>query len=244
MEDDIPETRDGQIVALADKLDTLRECFRVGMVPTGSKDPFALRRAAQGVVKILVEGKLDYPIRDLVNANPWNELYDFMLDRMGHYFREVKGFKYDEVNAVLKAEGPPSSVYQVQLRLEALAGVRPTENFEPLAAGFKRIRNILRQSGVPDQAFDVSLVESGPEREMYDAYERVHGQISGTPIGYKAELETIATLRPYVDRFFDAVMVNAPDPTVRGNRLAFLLLLSKTFSTIADFSEIVTAGEK
>ena len=79
---------------------------------------------------------------------------------------------------------------------------------------------------------------------MYDAYERVHGQISGTPIGYKAELETIATLRPYVDRFFDAVMVNAPDPTVRGNRLAFLLLLSKTFSTIADFSEIVTARRK
>src|SRR5262249_46060510 len=97
MEDDIPSTREGQIVSLADKLDTLRECFKAGMIPSGSKDPFALRRAAQGVVKILVEAKLAYDFDALCTS----ELREFMLERVHYYFREVRGFKYDEVNAVL-----------------------------------------------------------------------------------------------------------------------------------------------
>src|SRR5580693_5242566 len=98
MEDSIPETREGQVVSLADKLDTLRECFRIGMVPTGSKDPFALRRAAQGIVKILVEAKLPYAVQ------MWgidDDLLAFFRDRIRYYFRDVRGFKYDEVNAVL-----------------------------------------------------------------------------------------------------------------------------------------------
>src|SRR5580693_10114235 len=120
MEDSIPETREGQIVSLADKLDTLRECFRIGMVPTGSKDPFALRRAAQGIVKILAEAKLHYDFDVLFPG----ELTAFMLERVQHYFREVRGFKYDEVNAVLAAGF--KTLVNVETRLEWLAAVRPT----------------------------------------------------------------------------------------------------------------------
>jgi glycyl-tRNA synthetase beta chain len=99
MEDSIPATREGQLVSLADKLDTLRECFRIGMNPTGSRDPFALRRAAQGGVKIIVEGKLKLSLSELLNKDTW--LQEFVLDRVKHYFKEVRSFKYDEVNAVL-----------------------------------------------------------------------------------------------------------------------------------------------
>ena len=99
MEDAIPETAEAKLVALADKLDALRACFQIGLVPTGSKDPFALRRAAQGVVKILVEGKLPLSLDTLAAGN--RELREFLLDRARYYFREIRGFAYDEVNAVL-----------------------------------------------------------------------------------------------------------------------------------------------
>jgi glycyl-tRNA synthetase beta chain len=163
MEDSIPATPEGQIVALADKLDTLQQCFRIGLVPTGSKDPLALRRAAQGVVKILVEAKLDYELSDLAEG----ELREFLLDRIKYYFREIRGFKYDEVNAVL-ASGC-GTLADVEARLIALAAVRPTENFEPLAASFKRIQNILKQAnfGGGDGSPDASLLEAGPETDLH-----------------------------------------------------------------------------
>ncbi|MBS1832084.1 MAG: glycine--tRNA ligase subunit beta, partial [Acidobacteria bacterium] len=128
MEDSVPATQDGLTVALAEKLDTLRGCFEVGLMPTGSKDPFALRRAAQGVVKILAEGKQDFDIKTLAGENAY--LREFLLDRVRYYFREVRGYKYDEVNAVL-ASGS-ESLRDAEDRLIALKAVRPTENFEPL----------------------------------------------------------------------------------------------------------------
>jgi glycyl-tRNA synthetase beta chain len=237
MEDSIPETIEGQIVSLADKLDTLRECFRIGMVPTGSKDPFALRRAAQGVVKILAEAKLEFNFWGLFDG----EFSDFMRERVEHYFREVRGFKYDEVNAVLASR--VGTLADMDARLTALAEVRPTENFEPLAASFKRIRNILKQAGFEaDGRLKEDLLEPGPERDLYDAYQKVRGQIQDA--GYSTALERIASLRPVVDLFFDKVLVNAKDPEVRINRLTLLSDLLTEFSTIADFSEIVTAGEQ
>jgi glycyl-tRNA synthetase beta chain len=237
MDDSIPETVEGQIVALADKLDTLRECFKVGMVPTGSKDPFALRRAAQGVVKILVEAKLDYPLDALAQG----ELRDFLRERVQYYFREIRGFKYDEVNAVL-ASGC-GTLADVEARLTALSAVRPTEDFEPLAASFKRIQNILKQANFAAEApLDEELLEDGPERGLYSDYRRVGALASASD--YRTALEAIASLRPAVDKFFDKVLVNAPDATVRKNRLTMLDHLLRNFSTIADFSEIVTAGDQ
>lgn len=235
MEDSIPATHDGRILALADKLDTLREFFKIGMAPTGSKDPFALRRAAQGIVKILVEAKLPFKLDDLAQG----ELRAFMQERLEHYFREVRGFKYDEVNAVLAAGC--GMLADVQARLEALAAVRPTENFEPLAASFKRIRNILKQAAVAGgQPVSSTLLEAGPEQDLYAAFQAVLTSIKGA--GYQQALEAIASLRSKVDSFFDKVLVNAPDAQVRANRLAMLHQLLTEFSTIADFSEIVTSG--
>jgi glycyl-tRNA synthetase beta chain len=225
MEDSIPSTEAGQILAIADKLDNLREFFRIDMVPTGSKDPFALRRAAQGIVKILVEAKLPYTLKSLMDN-------DFMRERIQYYFREIRGFKYDEVNAVL-AVGV-TTVADVEARLKALAKVRPTPDFEPVAASFKRINNILKQANYTPGSVRDNLLEDGPERELYEAFREM-------PAG---ELESVARLRPFVDRFFDKVMVNVPDDKIRANRLALLHELLTEFSTIADFSEIVTSGDQ
>jgi glycyl-tRNA synthetase beta chain len=228
MEDSIPRHRTAQIVALADKLDTLRGCFRVGLIPKGSSDPFALRRAAQGVVKILVEGKLEFPLLDLLGGD--EALRGFFEDRVRFYFRDACGFKYDEVNAAMAAGW--SNLVDLAARLERIQRLRPTPDFEPLAASFKRITNILKQAEFGGGgAIDETLLEAGPEGELYGEFRAIQGQpIEGA----------IARLRPKVDLFFDKVLVNAPDAKIRQNRLTLLHTLLAEFSTVADFSEIVT----
>ncbi|MCC6858174.1 MAG: glycine--tRNA ligase subunit beta [Bryobacterales bacterium] len=235
MEDPIPRNLQGRLVSLADKLDTLRGCFSIGLIPTGSRDPFALRRAAQGVIKILVEGRLPVPLKPFLQGN--SELESFLEDRIWYYFKEIRGFRYDEVNAVLAAGW--SGLPGLEDRLQAVRSVRPTENFEPLAASFKRIRNILRQAQFEGgEAVQPGLLEPGPESDLYAACEQVRREAAGKD--YLPALEAIASLRPKVDLFFDKVLVNAPDERIRRNRLALLHTLLAEFSSIADFSEIVT----
>lgn len=239
MEDAIPSTPEGRLVSLADKLDALKGCFAQGLIPSGSRDPFALRRAAQGVVRILVEGELAIPLLDLIGAD--EPLREFFRDRVDYYFREVRGYRYDEVRAALAAGY--SDLPDLARRLAALQQVRPTENFEALAASFKRIKNILRQAQFTGGAgFDAQLLEPGAERDLYEAATRVAGEVGRLRRegDYRAALAAIATLRPQVDRYFDQVLVNAPDPRVRENRLTMLGNLLGEFSAIADFSEIVT----
>ena len=236
MDDAIPRNATGRIVALADKLDTLRGCFAVGLIPTGSRDPFALRRAAQGVVRILVEGKTDIDLEPLLrdaaeNAQP---LADFIEDRIRYYFKEVRGFKYDEVNAAMAAGW--SRLAELEGRLIRIQSLRSSPDFEPLAASFKRIRNILEQQKFTSAnagEIDQRLLQDGPERELYDEYLHITGQ----PIE-----SVISRLRLKVDLFFDKVLVNAPEEGVRRNRLALLGTLLQEFSNIADFSEIVTTS--
>ena len=228
MEDAIPRHLAGRQVSLADKLDTLRGCFRVGLIPTGSRDPFGLRRAAQGVVRILVEGKIAVPLLDLLEGNP--QLAAFFEDRVKFYFKDHRGFKYDEVNAAMAAGW--SNLVDLEARLMRIRTLRPTPDFEPLAASFKRIHNILVQAGFTGGgAIDQSLLEPGPELELYEEFIGIAGQ----PIE-----SVISKLRPKVDLFFDKVLVNAPDATIRQNRLTLLHTLLAEFSTMADFSEIVT----
>jgi glycyl-tRNA synthetase beta chain len=244
MEDSIPRTKTGQLVAIADKVDSLRGCFSVGIIPSGSKDPFALRRAAQGVVKIIVEGQMRLPIRKLlIERIPHDtNLSLFFVDRVRYYFREIRGFKYDEVNAIL-AQGWDDLV-DAEARLLALQRVRPTENFEPLAAAFKRISNILRQAEWNMEASpDPSLLEDGAEAELHTKFIAISDAVRGMN-DYRSRLERIATLRPAVDLFFDKVMVNVDNPEVRHNRLALLHSVLTEFSTIADFSEIVTTSQE
>jgi len=232
MEDSIPRQRTAQIVALADKVDTLRGCFRVGLIPSGSRDPFALRRAAQGVVRILVEGRLEISLQDLIAGD--QELRSFFEDRVKYYFRDVRGFAYDEVNAAMAAGW--SNLVDLDARLSRIQRLRPTPDFEPLAASFKRIRNILEQAKFEGGgAIEQSLLDAGPEADLYAEYQQIIGQpLEGA----------ISKLRPKVDLFFDKVLVNAPDVRVRANRLTLLHTLLREFSTIADFSEIVTGRDK
>ena len=234
MEDAIPATRDGQIVALADKLDTLRGAFGIGMIPTGSKDPFALRRAAQGVIKILTEGGHATTFAALAGGS--KELEDFLLDRLRYYFREIRGFAYDEVNAVLAAG--ITTLADVLARLEALQQVRLTPDFEPLAASFKRIRNILEQAKAEGGTVNTELLHEDAEKNLWSAVTDLRPEGPG----YREQLVAIASLRPAVDFFFDKVMVNATDAQVRENRLALLHHLRSQVSRIADLSEIVTGN--
>jgi glycyl-tRNA synthetase beta chain len=239
MEDSIPSSTAGQILALADKVDTLRGCFEVGLMPTGSRDPFALRRAAQGVVKILVEGGLRIKLRELIGDNA--QLREFLLDRVKYYFREVRGFKYDEVNSVLTPD--TGDLVDVEARLQAIQQVRPTADFEPVAASFKRIANILRQAQFAGSGgVDAGLLETGPELDLHSEFLRTRDVVftHRRSRNYRAALEAIASLRPKVDTFFDKVLVNAPEERVRQNRLLLLSSLLTEFSAIADFSEIVT----
>ena len=239
MEDSIPSTNEGQIVALADKLDTLRECFKIGMVPTGSKDPFALRRAAQGVVKILVEAKLSYEVSALMDN-------EFMRDRIQYFFREIRGFKYDEVNSVLRASC--NNLPDIEARLEAVHALRPTVNFEPLVTSLKRIGNILEQAQYrgEGQALLEGHLKADVDRELFREVERV-SEAAREHLPHRRYLpflESVAAARPVFDNFFNSVMVMDPDQHVRAHRLELLNRIHLQFNAIADFSEIVTAGEK
>lgn len=257
MDDPIPRNLTGCAVALADKLDAIAGCFTVGAVPTGSSDPYALRRAALGIVKIILEKKLPVSlslataaaVKGLLThppkrgATPAQEtqMLDFVLERARFVFRERDGFGYDEVNAVLRAEA--DDLVDVRKRLDALRAIRKSKNFEPLAVSFKRVRNILEKSAPAasdGHAADPALFEGDAEKALFRAMreaspkvqaEKRHGK-------YKEALEMIATLRPHVDRFFVEVMVMAEKEEVRRNRLALLGELLREFSTIADFSEL------
>ena len=234
MEDAIPRHRTAQIVALADKLDTLRGCFGVGLIPTGSRDPFALRRAAQGVVRILIEGHFKISLFDFLGGD--EALKAFFAERVRYYFKDMRRFAYDEINACMAASVGWGKLMDLEARLERVRGLRASPDFEPLAAAFKRIANILEQAkgagftALPS-GIDEALLEEGPERELYREFRGIQAQ----PIE-----NVISRLRPKIDLFFDKVLVNAPDTAVRQNRLTLLQTLLAEFSTMADFSEIVT----
>ena len=221
MEDSIPRNQAGRLVSLADKLDTLRGCFRIGMIPTGSRDPFALRRAAQGIVKILVEGKLRLPILATLSEQAIAQLQEFLLDRVRYYFKEIRGFKYDEVNAVL-ASGWDDLV-DVEKRQAAVQAVRPT----------RKLRAAGRQLQAHPEYFAAGPVRGaaercrrhcsnpGPEADLHAEFSNECGsQRASWTIGRRSK-PSLRCGRRWIF-FFDKVLVNAPDPDVRQNRLALL----------------------
>ena len=168
-------------------------------------------------------------------------LEEFFLDRLRYYLREVRGHRYDEVNAVISASaGQP---LDVAARVEAISKVRPTPNFEPLAVSFKRIENILKQAGGVEkfapEAVEESLLEEGAEASLHAAFQDLKPGVAASKEQghYEEALHKIASLREAVDLFFDEVLVMSKDDKIRNNRLAFLANLLKEFSTIADFSQ-------
>jgi len=257
LEDPIPRNLTGCAVALADKFDSIVGCFSVGVVPTGSSDPYALRRAALGIVKIILERKvpvslsltigaaakalLTHPPKKAVTALQEAQVLEFILDRARFVLREVFGYGYDEVNAVLHAG--PDDLVDVEKRLRALKVIRKSRNFEPLAVSFKRIRKILEKANVAAeelQHVNKDLFEKGAEKELHAAVRKAAGKVSEDKRAgrYQEALEEIAGLRKVVDQFFVDVMVMAEDEAVRKNRLALLAELLREFTTIADFSEL------
>ena len=229
MEDSIPRNRTGQIVALADKLDTLRGCFRVGLIPTGSRDPFALRRAAQGVVKILVEGKFDLPLLDLIGGRRSLAIVS-SKSACGSTSKTCAASSTTKSTPPWPWAGATWWIWRPVWCASRTFAPRPISSRSPPVSNASAT-SWNRPNSRATGEIDESLLEAGPGAGLYDEYRR----IAGHPI------ETaISKLRPKVDLFFDKVLVNAPDARIRHNRLTLLNTLLKEFSTIADFSQIVT----
>ena len=252
MEDSVPRTMEGALLAIADKADTIAGMFGLGLEPTGSKDPFALRRAANGIVKILSETQVPLGLGEIAFlAAPGREevvrkIELFFAERLEFYLREAKGQAYDVVKAVLAVQA--DGVRDAVARAEAVTAVRGSSDFAAVAGAFKRMRNILvqaREKGFAAGAVvyvalltdpaELALAEKAAELAPQVATMRSSGD-------YRSALEAIAGLRPQVDAFFESVMVMDPDAAVRGNRLALLERVLGDFSGIAEFSEIVVAG--
>ncbi len=264
LEDSIPDNLTGCAVALADKMDSLTGCIAAGLMPTGSSDPFGLRRAALGVVKIILGRKLPVSLSAAISAaskalasNPpkihskpdtEKQVLDFIIDRARFVMRERLGFAYDEVNAVLAAES--DDLVDAARRLEALKAIRRTKNFEPLAVSFKRIRKILEKAGAPENwrqpSVDAQIFVEDAERELHRAATATAKLASSDKRSgkYREALQAISDMRPAVDRFFDDVLVMAEDERVRKNRLTLLSELLREFSTIADFSELASGDSR
>jgi len=266
MDDSVPRSIEGAILSIADKADSIAGMFALGLQPTGSKDPFALRRQANGIVKTIAEKKLPLSLTQLFadareayrgssaerkfsgEIDYAGTLRIFFRERLEFYLRDVLGFKYDVVNAVLAAGS--DDVVGAIARAEAVTKVRPSTDFESISIAFKRIKNILRQAGESGKqvapAIDANAFQEAAEKELAAQIPRAVETVDGFRAqgDYENALIEISKLRPAVDRFFDKVMVMVDNERVRANRLALLQSLLKEFSTIADFSEIVTEGKE
>ena len=251
MDGRIPKIAEGQLLAIADKVDTIAGMFGLGLEPTGSKDPFALRRAANGIVKILAESELPLVLSEVVQAATADaavrvRIVAFFAERVEFYLREVRGQAYDVVKAVLAIGA--DDVRDAIARAEAVTAVRSSADFAAVSAAFKRMKNILAQATDKGLTFDGgvhdALLSDSSEQALAERSSEVAARVEGLRAErrYEAALEAIASLRPQVDAFFDAVMVMAPEPEIRTNRLALLARITADFSRIADFSEIVVAG--
>ncbi len=256
MEDSVPRTAEGALLAMADKGDTIVGMFGLGLEPTGSKDPFALRRAANGIVKILAEGEPALPLTlgDVVDAASPEEAVRmrveiFIAERLEFYLREAKGQAYDVVKAVLAAGA--NDVRDAVARAEAVTAVRGSEDFLAVCAMYKRAKNILSQAQFAGPVRTDVVIKVLERLGPTDA--QVSLSAKALAVGakvykfcksqqYREALQELATLRHDLDVFFERVMVMDPDLTIREVRLTLLSQIVNDSSGIADFSEIVTAG--
>ena len=250
--DTLPATATGTALALADKLETLVGLFGIGAVPTGDKDPFALRRHALGVLRIAIEGNLRIDLLDLLNvaldASPPKDverkvvvatLMDFMRVRLAGYLREL-GYSVNEVEAVVFDVGA-GPLADIPKRLAAVRAFVALPESTSLASADKRVRNILAKSaGAQGHAFDRTLLTADAEVALSHALDAVEPRSeSAFAAGdFEGSLIALASLKGPVDRFFDEVMVNADDPLVRANRLGLLEALHGRMKRVADLSKL------
>lgn len=248
--DDLPGTPAGRCLAVADRLDSLVGIFGIGAAPTGDRDPYALRRAAIGLVRILVEGGIDLDLRDALDAalttHEFRNLEDDTVDKVFAFVRErMRGYLLDQgatpdaCDAVF-ANDPPSPL-EVARRLEAVTRFREHEAAAALAAANKRIANILKKAdGADTAAIDPALLREPQERALADACETVGARADSrlSAGDYAGYMETLAELREPVDGFFDHVMVMCEDDRLRANRIALLATLHGLFTRVADIARL------
>ncbi len=248
----LPKTLPGQILSLAERLDTLVGIFAIGQRPTGVKDPYALRRSAIGVVRLMIEVPLDLDLRELLECvaqglaerldagSAAAEVFDYILDRLRHYYQE-QGIGSDSVEAVTSL--PLGSLADMDRRIRAIETFRGLPEAASLVAANKRIRNILRQGGPTDgldQQPDSTLLAEPSERTLTERLTAVALELQ--PLirekRYLAALEALARLHDTVNAFFDEVLVMAPEPGLRSNRLRLLAQLERSFCQVADISRL------
>jgi glycyl-tRNA synthetase beta chain len=265
MEDEVPRSLEGAVLSIADKADTIAGMFALGMIPSGSKDPFALRRAANGIVRTLVEHNIPISLKQLMAdalrqykgseaesrftaiASYEQDVAAFFRERLEFYLRDAKGYAYDVTNAVL-ASGA-DDVVDALARAGAVAKVRGSEDFDAIAASVKRIKNILRQATEAGK-WSPTAGYNGVQQSVEDDAERVLAEhtreLSSMTARlcqqkqYDEALAALAAIRVPLDDFFDKVMVMVDDEAVRSSRLCLLQTVASTFQSIADFSEVVT----
>jgi glycyl-tRNA synthetase beta chain len=262
-EDSAPRTLEGAVLSIADKADSIAGMFALGLAPSGSKDPFALRRQANGIVKTIVEHKLPLDLSLLMaqareqyagseaekKFTQQGEAYaasvrGFFRERLEFCLRDVLGLAYDVVNAALAAGA--DDVVDAAARAEAVAKARPSADFESISVAFKRMKNILRQAAETKkkvaEPFQPAALTDEAEKKLAALVPQVAATVKKLSASrqYEPALTEISRLRPAVDAFFDKVMVMVEDEELRAQRLGLLQTLVNEFSSIADFSEIVT----
>lgn len=246
--DTLPRNPVGLSVALADKLETLAGLFGIGQVPTGDKDPFALRRHALGLIRMLVERALPLSMPELLDAAfaafpkaapaARGELEQFLRERLVGWLREA-GYSAQEVDAVVEAR--PAQWAEFPKRLSAVRAFKALPEAEPLAAANKRVGNILKKSeGAVQPTVDAALLKEPAEQALHEALQAVAptSQAAFAAGDYAGSLQALAVLKAPVDRFFDDVMVNAEDAALRANRLGLLAQLHAAMNRVADLSRL------
>lgn len=248
--DELPKTNSGMILSIADKIDNICGCFAIGLIPTGSQDPYALRRQGLGILQILLSKKIHISLIGLVESalsalkdkakkteDAKKDALDFIRQRMDNLLTS-EGYRYDIVDAVLTAKF--DDPYDCFLRIQALNKLKDEPYFEPLMISFKRVINIVPKDF--KGAVDEKALKEPAEKELCKAYMALKADI--TPLikeyNYELALRKISTLKKEVDAFFDKVLVMDKDEMIKGNRLSLLKEIGLLFNIIADFSKIVT----
>jgi glycyl-tRNA synthetase beta chain len=263
IEGEMPKTIAGQVLSLADRLDSVASFFFVGLVPTGSEDPFALRRNATAIVRIILEGNLRIDVGSYVDAarnfvisdgfkgvpdsaqEGRLRMMEFIFERVRHYARVVHALRDDVIEAVLKpAHNKALDLIDLVEKMKALESVTTKPEFDPLMVGFKRAHRLVEKERWDRKPVDRARFEHPAESALYQATaeEREKMMSSMNRGDYGRALDALVRLKPGIDAFFAAVMVNAEDSAVRSNRLSLLQEVDDFFSSFADFSQIVVQG--
>jgi glycyl-tRNA synthetase beta chain len=248
----LPDTLTGAMVAIADKIDSICGCFSVGLIPTGASDPYALRRQGIGIVNIMLNRELTFSLKELIVKSlsmfaekssldiqkTADKVSTFIRNRMSHQLAE-EGFSKDVIAAVIEVGA--DNIPDVWQRVQALEKLKGASDFEPLAAAFKRVVNIIKKvEKITPAGVDKKLFQDASEVRLYQAFTHVKKSVAAHLKNgrYEQGLVDIASLRDSVDAFFDGVLVMAEDKKVRNNRLALLGQIAELFGKVADFSKL------